>query len=931
MGRFADYLAEDTGSKPKASAPAKGGRFAQYLAEDAGEPTQPMIELPPESAMQPGSFDFKGGKGFVPEKRTRAVFTDIQPSGEPGYTAEELAGAKEDESRKKGTAFLGGTLQGATFGFGDEAAALFADKPYAEAREENRRAFKDAQSMDPKSYLMGHLAGAAAMIPATPSLAPAGKSLLTLGNMAKAAAAGGVAGLGESEADLTKGDLYGAAKDTAKGAALAAGLNTALGLAGKGYRAGKEFIAGSPERVARKADDALIDAATLGAPAKMRDELSGELGSDREGILALIKGNPELRAAIEGKRYDEAANMIRSMQTANKAAQAEEVARLDSGARTIAPAREAERVPGHRDPALNATQEMPAISMDDLVSGRTVAETPARSGALKIDVGPFIAKREERLARLKANPAPESQAEAAAEQKRIDFLRERYMPEEQLAFETTRNKVAASPIVKRLEAEHARLAANPSAEAQAEAAKMQKRIDYVKEKWIPEPKPPTPKENELLGKLMEKADANDAQRAGVNAQQFIAAAEKHGLGPAVNKGDAAVMEKADAAIDGLRKKADAIYESTAGGNLYVANMTGKLREWADELRGKFGGSGEGDAAKVERLAAGMAKWASERGITKATPRQLRQYITDAQAEAFSGRYLDPKKSEAMQRELAGKMREVLDDHVVKNGSAATLKKLDQVNKEMSALIAFRDAAKKRAAAGALKPPKPPETRTGWAPVSDAVAMANATEDPAVKAMLAEELSRQLGAPVVNPNRGRAMPSEIHEMIASTKDPDIKRELTGEFFNQIGTGPAHRITALEDEAARMSRLEAPLTHLAERGSTPPTTLRHHTGTVKGYLERGGLGAGLALMVTGNFKEGAAVAGASLVAKYGLAPARAAERGIAAMVEASRRGATATQLRSLARMAKVPKEIAEDAIAVLAPREAATLKSEERAAE
>lgn len=822
------YLGKKSGGKAAAFDPDV------YLGRSAASESD-YTELPPDAG--PVKLDLKGKTGVVPEKRTRAVFSDITPSGEPGYTAEELRDAKPDTKAKAKTAFVGGALQGATMGFGDEAAALFDDKPYAEARDENRRAFRDAEAMSPKDYAMGHLAGAAAMIPATPSLAPvAGKSLLSAGNMARAATAGGIQGLGESEADLTKGDLYGAAKDTAKGAAVAAGVNTGLGTLGKGYKAGARYLAGSPERVTAKADDALIDAATLGAPASQRDALMGELGSERPGVLDLIKSSPELRKAIEERRHGDAANIIRTMQAEHAGVDSRTMAELDSGARTIAPQSAAERVPGHRDPALATTQELPALSMEDVIAGREASASvtaPKRPGSLAIDARPLVAK---------------------------------------------------------LEARHKALAANPAVESQAEAAATQKRINYLKDNWIPEPPPKKLEGNELLGKLMEGGDAGDKQRAGSKAGEFLRVAEEHKLGDVAHDPHK-TLEAAENALKGMGKEREKLYGQLGeAAEVPIGNVTAKLSAWRDEL--SKSGADLDDVPKVDALIANIWQAAKNRGgKASMTAEDLREQISKIQKKAFSGSYMDPTKSAEMGREAAGRMREAFDEHVAKIDASMPPdsevgRKIADLNRRYSPMIAFRDAAEKRAAAANLQPPLPPETRTGL-----------------------------------------AKPSEVRSMINATKDEDVKRELTGELYSQLGTENAHKLAALDDKANLMSRLEAPLTHLAERGATPPTTLRHHAGSLMGYLEHGGIGGGVALASIGHVKEGVAVIGATLASKYGPETFRAAERGIASMVTASRQGATAANLRTLAKIAKVPKEMAEDAIVMLAPRESATGKTKE----
>jgi len=131
-----------------------------------------------------------------------------------------------------------GTLQGVTAGFSDEISggieALWEKAKgdpstfgelYKAKRDESREANKAAEKANPASYTTGNVAGAvgSAFIP--------GLGGATLGKLALQGAA---TGLGASEADLTEGDVTGAAKDTAIGA----GVGIAAGLAGKLIGAG---------------------------------------------------------------------------------------------------------------------------------------------------------------------------------------------------------------------------------------------------------------------------------------------------------------------------------------------------------------------------------------------------------------------------------------------------------------------------------------------------------------------------------------------------------------------------------------------------------------------------------------------------------------------------------------------------------------------
>ncbi|CAB4200140.1 hypothetical protein UFOVP1351_26 [uncultured Caudovirales phage] len=113
---------------------------------------------------------------------------------------------------------LRGAAQGASFGFADEITggleAAFTDKTYEQARDESRAAYEKAQEANPMAYLAGDVGGSLATS-LVPGLGVA-KGASTMARIGKAAALGGAAGLGYSDADTAAG----LAGDTATGAAL---------------------------------------------------------------------------------------------------------------------------------------------------------------------------------------------------------------------------------------------------------------------------------------------------------------------------------------------------------------------------------------------------------------------------------------------------------------------------------------------------------------------------------------------------------------------------------------------------------------------------------------------------------------------------------------------------------------------------------------
>lgn len=160
----------------------------------------------------------------------------------------------EDDGIGKLESGLRGVAQGASFGTSDELTGAgeatlktllgpekFEDllDNYRKHRDEARVSNKAAEEANPASYLTGEVAGgigtgiltggagAVAGLGEAGLLAGAGRLAL------QGAAQGAATGLGSSEADLTKGDIAGAAKDTAIGGALGAGLGVALPVATK--------------------------------------------------------------------------------------------------------------------------------------------------------------------------------------------------------------------------------------------------------------------------------------------------------------------------------------------------------------------------------------------------------------------------------------------------------------------------------------------------------------------------------------------------------------------------------------------------------------------------------------------------------------------------------------------------------------------------
>lgn len=140
-------------------------------------------------------------------------------------------GPVEDYSQL-GSAGLG-ALQGASFGFADEAEAglrsAVQDSTYDELINSIRNRYKGAEEANPMSYLAGDLAGSFAVpagtLGAASKGASIGKKLLDAGKVG--AVAGGLTSLGTTEEDKLSGA---ALKDAGAGAVTGAGAAMALGV-----------------------------------------------------------------------------------------------------------------------------------------------------------------------------------------------------------------------------------------------------------------------------------------------------------------------------------------------------------------------------------------------------------------------------------------------------------------------------------------------------------------------------------------------------------------------------------------------------------------------------------------------------------------------------------------------------------------------------
>lgn len=252
------------------------------------------------------------------------------PEAVPPMLARPLPAAFEPEEPMKvgtpptvGEARLRGGFQGAV-PFIEEAVggvrALAANKDITQLgtdyrRERDAERDRDQQTQDahPDTYRRWKTGGAiaSAAIPIPGLTAVKGASLTA--KALKAAGQGGIYALGESEADLTEGQLGGAALDVAKGAATSAATAGALHGVSKGGKAAQrsvterpteELLKGVPAKAQREAfhafggkaglakevasDPVLFEAAKKG-PVKLHEAVTAQMDTAGSGIGAIYK------------------------------------------------------------------------------------------------------------------------------------------------------------------------------------------------------------------------------------------------------------------------------------------------------------------------------------------------------------------------------------------------------------------------------------------------------------------------------------------------------------------------------------------------------------------------------------------------------------------------------------------------------------------
>lgn len=178
-----------------------------------------------------------------------------------------------------------GISQGVTMGFGDEilgaAGAIVNGGRYQDNRDAKRREYAEARERSPVANTAGEVGGSIVTGFAAPGIGTTLKGSMGVG---------AASGLGNSEADLTKGDVLGATRDTALGA----------GMGAAGYGAGKaaEATIKGGTKAAKTGID-YLRAAVQGSKEGAKEGaqvMPGTLGSVAGGIKGAVEGVIETKA-----------------------------------------------------------------------------------------------------------------------------------------------------------------------------------------------------------------------------------------------------------------------------------------------------------------------------------------------------------------------------------------------------------------------------------------------------------------------------------------------------------------------------------------------------------------------------------------------------------------------------------------------------------
>lgn len=212
-------------------------------------------------------------------------FDDLVDDDQPSVSALPAFDSLQDETEAAPEVSMleslgRGGAQGLSFGFADEITgaleSMLTDKSYEQARDESRKNYMEAEEANPKTFMAGNVAGAVAPAIAMPAT-------LGVNSLKGMAALGAVDALGRSEADLTKGDMSGALKDTARGAAMGA----AAGGVAKGIGSAAENLLPALRKLASEGGETALG---------LNVQSIKKMGVDKAEDVAefALKGNPAL-------------------------------------------------------------------------------------------------------------------------------------------------------------------------------------------------------------------------------------------------------------------------------------------------------------------------------------------------------------------------------------------------------------------------------------------------------------------------------------------------------------------------------------------------------------------------------------------------------------------------------------------------------------
>jgi hypothetical protein len=256
-----------------------------------------------KGAFDPDAFLARAG-GAPAEQRT---FVKADGTSVPNFTSAEV---RADTDRAKAEvpkqvaanaaipeAIGSGVIQGATLGFSDELEGVArrakdvllgrTGKTYSEYRNESRAMDAGTREAHPVAYGAGEVGGGLAtmLIPGAAVGAGAGAGRAAV----NAAKVGAVAGAGNSEADLTEGEVGKFAKDVGTSAAVSGAIGGAT----------SKLVRGSPTRV----DERLVSNISRGpaggaAKDKLYKNVVAKAGEEFEDLNEVLSRNPGVKASL---------------------------------------------------------------------------------------------------------------------------------------------------------------------------------------------------------------------------------------------------------------------------------------------------------------------------------------------------------------------------------------------------------------------------------------------------------------------------------------------------------------------------------------------------------------------------------------------------------------------------------------------------------